>query len=244
MSRARERRRRTTGSGAKSRRRVAGRRPWRAAASGVLFATSFASLSPAQPVSDLLAEALRPLPEHAVPLFAVGDVDESGAMDERDRQLIDALAGLDRARWSELPAATCPAAADLDLDADVDSADSKLARELLVGGGITAPALFGQPSLPCRFERPVFASLLEAAPGEELTIWDLRSDRQPSLVVSVVRGSARVVFLGRSETRIEIAAGPPGDLLVLRLALGVDRSYLFTLEIRPGSPSARDLDLH
>jgi hypothetical protein len=96
-----------------------------------------------------------------VPLFALGDVDENGSVDQSDAALIDELAeGLKPA------AATCPAAADIDRDGAVTGADSQRLKGKIYYGPLVAPALVAQPALPCAYTRLRFAATPDISADE------------------------------------------------------------------------------
>jgi hypothetical protein len=181
---------------------------------------------------------MRELPEHALPLFAVGDVDEDGAVDGRDRMLIQALVKTEPAQWPKVKGATCPAAADLDLNAKVDAADSALADELLRDGRIVTPALFYQAELPCRFEHPIVASQSEARPGEDLPIWILAGGYMKEDVQVTIEEGAAKPKAGADPRTILLTVGtgpkkPAAEMLVLRIAFRGGRSYLLNLSTAP-----------
>ena len=90
-------------------------------------------------VSERLVEAMRHLPEHSMPLHTIGDVNEDGKADGVDRLLVEALVEAPREAWPSITAATCPAAADLNLDGLVDEGDVVTANELLKGSGSRHP---------------------------------------------------------------------------------------------------------
>jgi len=171
---------------------------------------------------------MRTLPEHARPLFAVGDVDEDGAVDGRDRVLIQALAKTEPTQWSKIAGATCAAAADLDLDGKVDATDAALADEWLAEGRIATPALFYQAALPCRFERLIAASQTDATGGEDLPLWILSPGYvKEDVEVKVEEGSARLKASGEPRTiLLAVAADPkrPDGTLVVRLSYRGGRS--------------------
>lgn len=187
-------------------------------------------------VSDALIQAMRPLPEHARPLYAIGDVDEDGVVDARDRVFIKELAKIRPDQLAQVAGATCPAAADLDLDGTIGASDLALADEWLAGGGIATPALFYTPVLPCRFERPIVAGQTEARQGEDFPLWILA----PGVVkedvdVKVEEGPAK---LGTSTDPRTIvlaissdAKKPAADTLVVRIAFRGGRSYLLSVPI-------------
>jgi hypothetical protein len=176
----------------------------------------------ARPVSDALVEAMRTL-------------DEDGAVDGRDRVLIQALAKTEPAQWSKIAGATCAAAADLDLDGKVDATDAALADEWLAEGRIATPALFYQTALPCRFERLIAASQTDATGGEDLPLWILSPGYvKEDVEVKVEEGSARLKASGEPRTiLLAVVADPkrPDGTLVVRISFRGGRSYLLSVPV-------------
>lgn len=128
------------------------------------------------------------LEEGARPLFVLGDVDEDGKFDRKDRILIKQLA------QGKMPSAvTCPAAADLNLDGRIDMKDLALADKMLRFNPVRIPALYAPYKLPCKFNHFFIASRADAHPGDVNTIYFLDAHLTASnTTVKVISGPATV----------------------------------------------------
>ena len=117
------------------------------------FATAFAvALMPARAAADPPVHRsenfLPELEEGLTPLFVLGDLNEDGIVDQKDRDL---LAKIVAAPPGSPPpaAATCVAAGDLDFNRVIDQRDLKRLDSWLEGGHrLRVPALGFQPVFP------------------------------------------------------------------------------------------------
>jgi len=185
-------------------------------------------------VSEKLIYSMRDVPEHLVPLFPVGDVNEDGRVDGSDHLLIKSLAGSKEKDWEAIAEATCPGAADLDMDGDVDDGDVGLAEELMVKSKISTPALFYQAALPCRFERLTVAVQLFAMGGEVIPIWVLRPGfDQKNTAITVDSGPAVIRQSDHKMTYLlEVdSKAKDDDMILLKIVFGEKEAYWLTLPV-------------
>ena len=128
----------------------------------------------------------------------------------------------------ESPAeATCPAAADLNMDGRIDAANLPAMRRMMSKGRIVIPALHYQFRLPCRFKRLLVAARPEADldGSNPIYLLDPRFTSENSKV-EVVRGSATVRPMPDHRGFIVKIAGssPRSGHILLRITLGPDGS--------------------
>jgi hypothetical protein len=159
------------------------------------------------------------------PLFVLGDLNEDGAVDAADLQLLkQAVAGDKRA--------SCLAAGDLDRNGVIDSRDVAILQSVLQQGAIDAPALAYSSPLPCEYRNFFIAAAAGVRPGGALPIHflDPRFTVQNSSV-SVMEGQASVSSQG-TEFLVRVpAAAALGSQVTVRITLSGRRSYLYTFSV-------------
>jgi len=207
------------------------RKTWIAAAFTVaLIPARAAADPPVHRTENLLPQ----LEEGLTPLFILGDLNEDGIVDQKDRDL---LAKIVAAPSGSPPpaAATCVAAGDLDFDRVIDKRDLKRLDSWLEGGHrLRVPALGYQPSLPCEFKHLFVAVLLDAPLGTPVPIRFLEPGvSAKNAKVRIQSGPASVRPDGRGYLVQTTSAAKPGDEIVLLITLPKDREYLYSYQIEP-----------
>jgi hypothetical protein len=140
------------------------------------------------------AATLMRLEQGVAPLFVLGDVNEDGQVNAADAALIEQLAA-----GRSPAAATCPAAADFNLDGKIDSADIEIMRRMLERGPITIPALHFQYRLPCSFKNLALAARPAAEGGTNLVYFLDRRFNPVNSRVEVAEGQATATPLAGGE---------------------------------------------
>ncbi len=158
-----------------------------------------------------------------MPMFVLGDLDEDGIVDPWDLELLSALVEED-----DRDSASCAAAGDLTLDGEIDAADVERLASMVGNQAVIAPALYGQPYLPCNYD-----NLLVAATPDFIRVEPLRLRFVADTPV------AEVEIVGEGSGEIAPSEDGPGwDIHIHNLAAGEsftikmgfgDRSYLYTL---------------
>ena len=204
-----------------------------------LFVTAFAVvLTPARVAADPpvhRSENLLPeLEQGLTPLFVLGDLNEDGRVDQKDRDL---LAKIVAAPAGSPPpaAATCIAAGDLDFNRVIDERDLKRLEGWLDGGHpLKVPALGFQPSLPCDFKHLLVALLLDAPLGTPVPIRFLEPGvSAKNAKVSIQSGPATVRPDGRGYLVETTSLAKPGDVVAILIRLPKNRDYLYSYQIEP-----------
>lgn len=174
------------------------------------------------------------LEEGLTPLFVLGDLNEDGRVDQKDRDL---LAKIVAAPAGSPPpaAATCVAAGDLDFNRVIDERDLKRLDSWLVGGHrLKVPALGFQPSLPCAFKHLLVAVLLDAPLGTPVPIRFLESGvSAKNARVRIQSGPATVRPDGPGYLVETTSSAKPADVVAILITLPKDREYLYSYQIEP-----------
>jgi hypothetical protein len=166
------------------------------------------------------------------PLFALGDLDEDGRVDQKDREL---LAQIVKSHNKSIPPeVTCPAAADINSDRRIDRRDlDEMDRWLDHGRSVEAPALVHRSSLPCSLSHPFIAAQLASVNGEPVSIQFLdRRLNTTNSSVAVIYGSASV-SPDQDGTGFVVKPGgsQAGRLVTVAITLPGKRTYLFTFPV-------------
>lgn len=179
-------------------------------------------------------DALRPLEQGVVPLFILGDLNEDGAVDAKDLDLLKQYVN----RKSEA-GISCLAAGDLSRNGEVNSTDVEMFARMLQRGKITAPALAPASNLPCDFKNFWFGAQRQARPGGTVSIHflDPRFTAQ-NTSVTVVSGQAGVSQVGNAfRVQVSPTAAPDSTVSVSMKASGGNASggkeYFYTIAVVP-----------
>jgi hypothetical protein len=167
-----------------------------------------------------------------VPLFVLGDVNEDGVVDERDAELVRRLV---QSRVTQPSGAvSCPAAADLDRNGDIDQRDLDLILGWVKPGKLPGPALSFQSYLPCNFKQFFIASSNVVMPGGSAQIRFLTPKlTTANSTITVDDGNAEIRRApDRRGYMVTVRAGAKmGDLINLRIELPDSRVYLYTVAV-------------
>jgi hypothetical protein len=166
-----------------------------------------------------------------VPLFVLGDLNEDGVVDRRDRDLLALLVG-----GASMKSVSCAAAGDLDLNLKLDQKDLDRFDQWLSGGGVDIPGLTFEPTLPCKFRHLFVAARFDAVPGEFIPIRLLDPGLSNSKCQASIESgpaSIEVAHDGKGFVVKPSAQARPGDIVTVLLNLK-GRKYYYTFPIRPG----------
>jgi hypothetical protein len=176
-------------------------------------------------------EAIKPyFEEGLVPFFVLGDLNEDGKVDRKDRDLLAELI-----KHPSSHVASCPAAGDLDFNFKLDQKDLDRFDEWLAKGGVQTPALTFQPTLPCQFKHLLVAARFDASPSETVPIrfLDERLNTSNSRA-TIVSGPASVEAASDNKGFIVTpeAAAKVGDIVTVLLNLR-GHEYYYTFRLTP-----------
>ncbi len=175
------------------------------------------------------------LPMDVVPLYVMGDLNGDNVVDTTDERLLAQLIAA-TAKGKAPPAQiTCIAAGDLDLDARVTRKDAAILKQWLRGGRpVAVPALHWQPSLPCTFTHPLFASRVDSIAGEAVPILFIDKGLTISNTKAIVGSGPAQISARGDGSGYDVAVSPQardGDLVRLILLVPRRRAYVYTIPI-------------
>ena len=213
-----------------------GRRRMIASAAAFVLLLASGSALCAEPASG--SEQLRwpELKLGLTPLQVLGDLNEDGRVDKKDRQL---LAQMVASHGQRVPAGvTCAAAADINSDRRVDQSDlDEMDRWFAHGNLVDAPALVHRSTPACLMSHAFIAAQLKSVNREPVSIQFLDhqlNSRNSS--VAVIYGTATV----RPETDgtgfvVTPAVSQKGGTITVAITLPGKRKYLYTFPISVNS---------
>ena len=202
----------------------------------VANALSIAGLSTCgaqQPTREQL-ELLRNLPDNTHVLYALGDLNGDGVVDQKDLALLRQIVAKPSA---PMPAAVrCTAAGDVNLDRKLDAADAAvLAGWLKDSPRVEIPALYWQSGLGCKLTQPYIAATFEPRAGDPFLIRfiDPRYSTSNSHVeVNSGPATIRPASDGKGYAGTISSDAKQGALAILQITLPGNRSYYYDLQVR------------
>jgi hypothetical protein len=176
-------------------------------------------------------EAIKPyFEEGLVPLFVLGDLDEDGTVDRKDRDLLAELI-----RHPSSHVASCPAAGDLDFNFKLNQDDLDRFDDWLAKGGVQTPALTFQPTLPCQFKHLIVAARFDASPGETVPIRFLDERLNTSNSRATIESGPASVEAASDHKGFIVTpatAAKTGDVVTVLLNLR-GHEYFYTFRLTP-----------
>lgn len=171
------------------------------------------------------------LEEGLVPLYVLGDLNEDGVVDGRDRALLAAIVK----SGTSMDTVSCAAAGDLDFNLKLDNADlARMDEWLKAAPRVDIPAVTYSPTLPCHFRHSFLAARFDAHPGEPVPVrfLDLTLTTKNTQVV-LKSGPATVTpdADGKGFTAATSTSAKPGELVVLEIFIPRGRRYFFSYPI-------------
>jgi hypothetical protein len=204
------------------------------ALAGSSMSVAAVSLCGAQQPTREQLELVRNLPDNAHVLYALGDLNGDGMVDQKDLALLRQIVAKPSA---PMPAAVrCSAAGDVNLDRKLDAADvAVLAGWLKDSPRVEIPALYWQSGLGCKLTEPYLAATIEPGAGDNFLIRfvDPRySTSNTRVVVNSGPATIRPASDGKGYAGTISSDPKPGALVVLQITLPRNRSYYYDLQIR------------
>jgi hypothetical protein len=195
----------------------------------VIWGTAAAQQKKLPPDYEKKREAIRSFESGVVPLFAVGDLNEDGKVDQEDLKLLRA--------YVAHPGGTgisCLAAADLDDNGAISAKDVTVLEQILAKGAVVAPALSSHSRLGCDFKNFFIAARPQGIPGGTVPIHflDPRFTTQNSSV-ALVAGPA-IVAKESSAYVVQVAKNTPGgSIITVSITLANSQKYFYSFGIAP-----------
>ena len=121
---------------------------------------------PASERTEKLRQLMRTLPDGAVVLYVLGDVNEDGKVDREDLRILTELVASLAKNSPAPPEVQCIAAADVNRDGNVDTSDVDMLKDWLTRvPELSAPALYWSRDLPCSYSRLTIATMTQSPRG-------------------------------------------------------------------------------
>lgn len=181
------------------------------------------------PDYDKKRQAIANFEAGVVPLFALGDLNEDGVVDQQDLKLLRAYVAQKNA-----VGISCMAAADLNEDHSVDAKDIAVLEQILKQGNVTAPALSSRSRLGCDYRNFFIAARPGAPAGGTVPIHFLDpAFTTDNSTVTVASGQATITR-ERDTFLVRVPAGAAGGSTVtLAITLPGPRKYFYTFRVSP-----------
>jgi len=192
----------------------------------------------AEPSSSVGQHRWRELKLGLTPLMVLGDLNEDGRVDQKDRQLLtEMVASHNKSIPTEV---TCAAAGDINSDRRIDRNDlDEMTKWFANGNVVDAPALVHRSTPACSMAHAFIAAQLTSVNREPVSIQflDDRFNSQNS-TVAVVYGAATV----KPETDgtgfiVTPSASQNGGTITVAITLPIKGKYLYTFPISVNAPS-------
>jgi Dockerin type I domain len=174
-------------------------------------------------------QAIKDFESGVEPLFVLGDLNEDGAVDDKDLQLVKAYV-----EQKKSAGISCFAAGDVNTDDVVNAKDVSLLEATLKKGSVEAPPLVFHSSLPCDYKNFFIAARSGARPGGTVPVHflDGRFNAQNS-TVTVQSGEAKI-SRAKDAYLVQIAqTTKSGSLITVAITLANSRKYSYTFTVVP-----------
>lgn len=199
-------------------------------ATALLFAISEAQQKKTLPPDyQKKIEAISNFKAGVVPLFALGDLNEDGSVDQEDLKLLRAYVA-----HSGNAGISCLAAADLDDNGSINAHDVAVLEEILSKGAVKAPALSSHARLGCDFKHFFIAALPQGHAGSAVPLHflDSRFNTQNS-TATIFAGPATLVS-NHGAFMVQVAKNaPPGTIVTVSITLADKQKYLYSFRVAP-----------
>jgi hypothetical protein len=172
-------------------------------------------------------EAIKNFESGVAPLFVLGDLNEDGAVNDKDVQLLKGY--VDKKSSAGL---SCLAGGDLNTDGVVDLKDLSLLQKALGRGPVPAPPLSYSSSLPCDYRNFFIAARSGARAGGTVPVHFLNPKLTPqNSSVTVQSGPATVTRTANSYLVQTAKSAPPNSLVTLSIVLADGKKYVYSFSV-------------
>ena len=178
---------------------------------------------------------MRALPDGAVPLYVLGDLNEDGKVDREDLRILTEYIASQEKNAPAPPHLRCIAAGDVNRDGKVDSVDLAMLKDWLTRvPELSAPALYWSPDLPCWYSRLTIATMTQSHPGESMPVI-LIGDGLDTFNTSLkIHSGPATVVRGGNNRSIVVKVDPKAkgsDYIVLELTTPGPHEYYYQLPV-------------
>jgi len=206
------------------------------AALGILSTNRISrAADPSSERNEKLRQLMRTIPDGAVVLYALGDLNEDGKVDREDLRIITVLVA-SLTKSAPAPAELrCVAAADVNRDSNVDSSDVDMLNAWLTRAPeLSAPALYWSRDLPCSYSRLTIATMTQSPRGATVPVILIGEGLDTTNTTLKIHSGPATVMRVTSSNTFEVkvnSKAKSSDYIVLDLATPGPREYYYQFPI-------------
>ncbi len=203
---------------------------------GVMLLTHWArAAGPESERVEQMRGLMRTLPDGAVPLFVLGDLNEDGKVDREDLAIMTEFVASMEKNAPAPPGVRCIAAADVNRDGKVDSSDIDMLKDWLARAPeLSAPALYWSRDLPCSYSRLTIATMTQSHPGESVPVVLIGDGLDTSNTTLKIHSGPATVLRGGNIKSLVVkvdAKATGSDFIVLDLTTPGPREYYYQFPV-------------
>jgi len=194
--------------------------------------------SAADPTSERtekMRQLMRTLPDGAVVLYVLGDLNEDGKVDRKDLQILTELVASLAKNSPAPPELRCIAAADVNRDNNVDSSDVAMLKDWLTRAPeISAPALYWSRELPCSYSRLTIATMTQSPRGATVPVILIGDGLDTTNTTLKIHSGPATVIRATSSNTYEVkvdSQAKSSDYIVLDLTTPGPHEYYYQFPI-------------
>jgi len=206
------------------------------AALGILSTNRISrAADPSSERNEKLRQLMRTIPDGAVVLYALGDLNEDGKVDREDLRIITVLVA-SLTKNAPAPAELrCVAAADVNRDSNVDSSDVDMLKDWLTRAPeLSAPALYWSRDLPCSYSRLTIATMTQSPRGATVPVILIGEGLDTTNTTLKIHSGPATVMRVTSSNTFEVkvnSKAKSSDYIVLDLTTPGPREYYYQFPI-------------
>ena len=192
----------------------------------------------ADPTSDRtkkMHQLMRTLPDGAVILYVLGDLNEDGKVDRKDLQILTDLVASLAKNAPAPPELRCIAAADVNRDSNVDSSDVAMLKDWLTRAPeLSVPALYWSRELPCSYSRLTIATMTQSLRGATVPVILIGDGLDTTNTTLKIHSGPATVIRATSNNTFEVkvdSKAKSSDYIVLDLTTPGPREYYYQFPI-------------
>jgi len=206
------------------------------AALGILSTNRISrAADPSSERNEKLRQLMRTIPDGAVVLYALGDLNEDGKVDREDLRIMTVLVA-SLTKNAPAPAELrCVAAADVNRDSNVDSSDVDMLNAWLTRAPeLSAPALYWSRELPCSYSRLTIATTTQSPRGATVPVILIGEGLDTTNTKLKIHSGPATVMRPTSSNTYEVkvdSKAKSSDYIVLDLTTPGPREYYYQFPI-------------
>jgi hypothetical protein len=190
---------------------------------------------PASERAEKLSKIVRTLPDGAIVLYVLGDLNEDGKVDREDLRIMTELVAALAKNAPAPPDVRCIAAADVNRDTNVDSSDVDILKDWLTRAPeLSAPALYWTRDLPCSYSRLTIATMTQSPRGGSVPVILIGDGLDTANTTLKIHSGPATVMRPTSSNTFEVkvdAKAKSSDYVVLDLTTPGPHEYFYQFPI-------------